>query len=121
VGPEQPYRYRHSVFFRLSDRTASTRQSFVDLTWQLLAIGHPGMLSCAIGFRDELMQRAVNDLRFDISLDMIFESREAYDAYRNHPQHQEWVARAGSMNPERTVFDFFLLEPPAKTEPGAAD
>ena len=118
MEPEQPYRYRHSVFFRLSDRTASTRQSFVDLTWQLLATGHPGMLSCTIGLRDEQMQRTVNDQRFDISLDMIFESRQSYDAYRDHPQHQEWVARAGNMSPERLVFDSFLLEPPAKTERG---
>lgn len=112
LDSDQPYRYSHCIFFRLSDRTPRTRQRFIDLTWELLATGHPGMLSCTIGFRDVLMQRPVNDQNFDISVDMTFESQEAYEAYRVNPQHELWITQAGSMSTDRVVFDSFLLERP---------
>lgn len=107
---QQPYLYSHIIFFQLSDRTPATRKKFIDLTWELLATGHPGMIGCAIGFRDVLMQRPVNNQTFDISVDMTFESREAYEAYRVNDRHERWITLAGSMSIDRAVYDAYLVE-----------
>lgn len=116
MDSQQPYRYSHCIFFQLSDRTPSTRQRFIDLTWDLLATGHSGMLNCTIGFRDVLMHRPVNDQKFDISVNMTFESLEAYEAYLVNERHELWITLAGSMSIDRVVFDSFLLERSEKTK-----
>lgn len=116
MDSQQPYRYSHCIYFRLSDRTPDTRRRFIDLTWKLLATGHIGMLNCTIGFRDVLMQRPVNDQMFDISVDMTFDSLESYDAYRVNKHHEEWITLAGSMSIDRVVFDSYLLQRPQAGE-----
>jgi hypothetical protein len=112
LDSKQPYRYSHCIFFQLADRTPATRKAFLDLTWKLLATGHPGMISCEIGFRDVEMRRPVNDQKFDIAVDMVFDSLEAYQAYRVAKAHDEWITLAGSMSLDRVVFDSFLYERP---------
>jgi antibiotic biosynthesis monooxygenase (ABM) superfamily enzyme len=110
LDSQPPYRYSHCIFFQLSDRTPSTRKKFLELTRKLLASGHPGMISCEIGFRDVDMRRPVNDQKFDIAVEMIFENREAYQAYRVAATHDEWITVAGSMSLDRVVFDSFLFD-----------
>lgn len=114
----QPYKYIHQIYFRLSDRTPQTFDTFVQSCWELLS-QHHGLEDFRLGFRDFEMQRAVSDQQFDISVTMVFESIDSYMLYRQHPDHQRWITLYGSMSLSRRVFDSYLAPPPKSSKEGA--
>ena len=102
--------FYHQVYFKLADRRASTRQMFVDHIKKLLSPKtHVGMSKLKIGLRAVEMQRPVNDLEFDVVMDMEFESFDAYLDYAKHPDHDRWITEVGSMSTHRRVFDSFQI------------
>ena len=80
----------HNVFFTLKDNSAEITGALVESCRKYLA-DHPGTAFFAVGTLSDL-DREVNDRQFDVALNVIFESREAHDAYQKHPRHLEFVA-----------------------------
>lgn len=109
---DAPLRYTHQVFFRLSDRTPKTRETFLEYCWTYLS-GHKGMVQFDVGLRDIEMQRPVNEQGFDVSVTMIFDRRESYELYTKDPRHHDWITLAGSMSIARRVYDYYVLPRPA--------
>jgi len=100
----------HQVYFKLTDRRVSTRQIFVEHIHKYLSPKtHKGMTNLKVGLRAVMMQRRVNDLEFDVVMDMEFESLEAYVDYSQHPDHERWITEVGSMSTHRRVFNSFKI------------
>jgi hypothetical protein len=84
--------HAHNVFFTLHDKSSAAIEQFIADSKQYLAI-IPGITSFACGVLEAELDREVNDRDFDVSLQVLFESREAHDAYQVSPSHDEFVAR----------------------------
>lgn len=84
--------HAHNVYFSLNDRSSEAVEQFIADSKLYLAV-IPGIKSFACGVLEVELDREVNDGDFDISLHVLFESKEAHDAYQNAPLHNEFVAR----------------------------
>ena len=80
----------HNVFFALKDNSADATGALVASCRKYLT-DHPGTAFFAVGTLSDL-DREVNDRQFDVALHVIFESREAHDAYQKHARHLEFIA-----------------------------
>lgn len=101
----------HSTYFVLKDpHDHASRKKFIDACIRYLS-GYVGQLSFSVGNRALDQTRDVNDLKFDVAMDMVFENEAAYDAYSNDPRHEKFVAEVGDLATSRRVFDSYLTYP----------
>jgi len=84
--------HAHNVYFALKDNSDEAVDRFISDSKQYLAV-IPGINSFACGVLETELDREVNDQDFDVSLHVLFESKEAHDAYQIAPSHSEFVAR----------------------------
>ncbi|MEM6691435.1 MAG: Dabb family protein [Planctomycetota bacterium] len=98
--------HAHVVYFQLKDASADALAAFIAECKEHLA-GHDGLEHFAVGTRDLELNRPVNG-KFDASLNMIFASREAHDAYQVSPRHQVFIDNNKDKWSECTVFDTTL-------------
>jgi hypothetical protein len=97
----------HMVYFTLKDRSPAAVEKVVEACRKHLT-GHPGTLFFAAGTVVPDLKRPVNQLDFDVALQLIFESREAHDAYQQHPRHIQFITE-NKENWERVrVFDAYV-------------
>jgi heme-degrading monooxygenase HmoA len=81
----------HSVFFSLNDRREAAVQKMLGDCRSYLT-GHPGILSFACGTPNQQLTRPVNDRDFDVALHIVFDSKEAHDAYQDAPNHHRFIS-----------------------------
>jgi hypothetical protein len=93
----------HNVFFALKDNSAEATGTLLASCRQFLT-DHPGTAFFAAGTLSDL-DREVNDRDFDVALHVIFESREAHDAYQKHARHLEFIAANKENWKQVRVFD----------------
>jgi len=84
--------HAHNVYITLKDKSDGAVEQFVADSKQYLAIV-PGINSFACGVIEPTLEREVNDRGFDVALHVLFENKEAHDAYQVSPSHDEFVAR----------------------------
>ncbi len=89
----------HMVYFTLQDRSPAARQRLVDSGHKYLS-DHPGVLYFSIGTRVADLTREVNDQEFDVSLNVVFQSRQAHDDYQASPRHLAFVAENNPPGPK---------------------
>ena len=94
----------HVVFFTLKERTDAARQTLIDSCHKHLT-DHPGVDFFSAGARAPEFDRPVNDDQFDVALHVVFESREAHDAYQQSPRHLEFVEQNKATWAGVRVFD----------------
>lgn len=100
----EPTQLSHIVFFTLKDKAEPTVAAFLASCREHLS-GHRGEAFFAVGTRNPELNREVNDQEFDVGLHVIFESREAHDAYQVSPRHVAFIEQ-NKANWERVrVFD----------------
>lgn len=80
----------HHVFFTLRDNSPNAVQTLVAACQKYLD-NHDGLVYFAVGTRNPDLDREVNDNQFDVSLHVVFESREAHDVYQVHERHQQFI------------------------------
>ena len=101
----------HSTYFVLKHpHDHASRKKFIGACIRYLS-GYVGQLSFGVGNRALDQTRDVNDLKFDVAMDMVFENEAAYDAYSNDPRHEKFVAEVGDLATSRRVFDSYLTYP----------
>ena len=66
---------------------------------------HEGIVDFYVGRRQTAYQRVVNDLKFDVALNIVFVDEAAHDAYQTAPLHKEFVERNQSTWKQVRVFD----------------
>ena len=87
--PGEPW-LAHDVYFDLHDDSPATRKALIRSCWEKLS-KIDGVRFFACGGRDESLASPVNDVAYDISLHVVFESRAAHDAYQTHADHVAFV------------------------------
>jgi hypothetical protein len=97
----------HMVYFTLKDKSPAAVEKVVAACRTYLT-GHPGTLFFAAGTRVADLQRPVNQLDFDVALQMVFESREAHDAYQKHPRHLQFIEENKENWERARVFDAYV-------------
>lgn len=94
----------HDVYFTLKEKTPEGRKSLIDSCHKYLT-GHPGVVFYAAGTVNESLRREVNDLDFDVTLQLIFVDKAAHDAYQVHPKHQQFIEENKPTWAKVRVFD----------------
>ena len=96
--------HAHNVYFTLKDGSnEAVKQLISDCNLYLSDI--PGIKSFACGVLEKQLNREVNDRDFDVSVHVLFESKETHDAYQIAPAHKEFVARNEDNWSTTRVFD----------------
>ena len=94
----------HSVFFTLKESSPGNIQALVDDCHKYLKTAD-GIVSMYAGGRIADLDREVNDKGFDDALIVVFESREAHDAYQTVPDHLTFIERNKDSWETVRVFD----------------
>jgi hypothetical protein len=97
----------HMVYFTLKDRSPAAIETMVQACQKYLK-GHPGEVFFAAGTVVPDLTRPVNQTDFDVALQVVFDSREAHDAYQVAPRHNQFIEE-NKPNWERVrVFDSYV-------------
>ena len=94
----------HSVFFTLKDPSEANIQQLIDDAYKYLTTGE-GLVSLHAGPRVADLDRPVNDDQFHVALIVVFETREAHDAYQTLPDHVTFMERNKGNWASVRVFD----------------
>ncbi len=95
----------HNVFFKLHDGSEAGRAKLLDACRKYLT-GHPGVVSFACGIVEPDLARPVNDRDFDVSLHLIFDTRESHDIYQEQaPRHHQFIEENKADWAKVRVFD----------------
>ncbi|MCU0773635.1 MAG: Dabb family protein [Ideonella sp.] len=89
---------RHIVMWTLADATSAVRfKAQLDSCRRLV----PGIVEWEVGIRQPGLDASV-----DVVLVSTFDSREALEAYQNHPHHKAVAALIGPWRRTRDVLDY---------------
>lgn len=80
----------HNVFFDLKSKDEASVNALIDACYKYLA-PHEGIVFFSAGPRVSEKQRDVNDLDFDVALNVIFKDVESHDAYQVSEIHMEFI------------------------------
>jgi hypothetical protein len=80
----------HMVYFTLKDKSPAAIENMVAACQKYLT-GHPGTVFFAAGTLIPDLARPVNQLDFDVALQVVFQDRAAHDAYQVHPRHLQFI------------------------------
>jgi hypothetical protein len=80
----------HMVYFSLKDRSQAAIDKLVGDCKKYLT-GHPGTVFFAAGTLVPDLARPVNQRDFDVALQVVFDSREAHDAYQTDARHLQFI------------------------------
>jgi hypothetical protein len=97
----------HMVYFTLKDKSPAAVEKMVAACKKYLT-GHPGTVFFAAGTLVPDLTRPVNQLDFDVALQVVFDSREAHDAYQVHPRHQQFIEENKPGWERVRVFDAYV-------------
>jgi hypothetical protein len=98
----------HVVYFKLKDSSPDAKEKLVVACNKYLA-GHEGTVFFAVGVLAEELNREVNDRDFDISLNVVFESKAAHDKYQTHERHLQFIEENKASWAKVRVFDSYLV------------
>ena len=94
----------HNVYFTLNDNSPEKCQELVDACQKYLT-DHSGMAFFSAGTLTPDLDRPVNDRDFDVALSVVFETREAHDAYQVAERHNQFIAENKCNWKQVRVFD----------------
>jgi Stress responsive A/B Barrel Domain len=97
----------HMVYFTLKDRSPAAVKKMVEACQKYLT-GHPGVLFFAAGTVVSDLTRSVNQTDFDVALQMVFDTREAHDAYQQAPKHLQFIEENKTGWERVRVFDSYV-------------
>jgi hypothetical protein len=81
----------HHVYFTLNDSSAAKIEKLLGDCEKYLT-GHPGVVFYAAGTLNRELNRPVNDLDFDVALQVVFQDKAAHDEYQQSERHQTFIA-----------------------------
>lgn len=97
----------HDVYFTLQDNSPEAQRRLVDACRKYLA-GHPGTVWFSAGTRAPDFGRDVNDLDFEVALQIVFRDKAAHDQYQQDERHQQFIAESKANWKRVRVFDSYL-------------
>lgn len=108
VGPDGnfPQSLFHSIYFSLADKSPENIARFTEICVQYLA-PHPGIEFFATGGLTDI-KRDVSVRNFDVGVDIVYESKAAYDAYLKSELHDAFFPATEGMITDTYIFDSYL-------------
>jgi len=94
----------HNVYFSLNDDSPEAIQNLIDECTKYLTV-QDGIVSFYCGVIEADLNRDVNDTDYDVSLHILFDTREAHDAYQTDAQHRIFIDRNNDNWATVRVFD----------------
>ena len=80
----------HQVYFTVKGRSPERAENLVAACKKYLT-GHPGTAFFAAGLRTPDLNRPVNDDDFDVTLNIVFQTRADHDAYQEAERHLQFI------------------------------
>jgi hypothetical protein len=99
----------HMVYFTLAEDNAENQKKLVDACLKYLG-DHPGTVYFSVGTLAEDFKRDLNDLKFDVALNLVFKDKAAHDTYQTSDRHTEFVEKNKELWSTVRVFDSYLAE-----------
>lgn len=100
----------HMVYFKLKDNSYAAKEKLVVACKKHLS-KHEGTVYFSVGVLAEELNREVNDLDFDVSLNLVFRNKAAHDTYQKHPRHLQFIKENKESWSNVRVFDSYLIAP----------
>jgi succinylarginine dihydrolase len=94
----------HMVYFTLHDASPAKIQELIAASHKYLA-GHEGVVYFSVGTLNRDLARPVNDHGFEVTLNVVFESREAHDVYQKEPRHLQFIDEQKANWKQVRIFD----------------
>jgi hypothetical protein len=102
------------VYFKLKDSSGGSRAKLV-AACKLYLSGHDGVEYFSTGSLAGDLNKEVNDRDFDVSLNLVFEDKDAHDKYQESDRHKKFIEEVLESIEKVRVFDSYLSPaPPAK-------
>jgi heme-degrading monooxygenase HmoA len=96
--------FSHVVIFWTNPSDAKATDEVVANAKKYLS-SIPGIMSFHVG-RMSQSHRSVVDQSYQVGLNIQFETKQAQDAYQDHPQHLEFVEKGKGLWTKVVVYDF---------------
>lgn len=100
----------HMVYFKLKERNYKAKERLVIACKKHLS-GHDGTVYFSVGVLASDLKREVNDVDFDVALNLVFRNKAAHDKYQTHPRHLRFIEENKDSWAEVRVFDSYLVAP----------
>ncbi len=100
-------RLAHNVFFTLKDNSPAKVDELVAACHKYLNV-QPGIAFFAAGPLCAELDRDVNDRNWDVGLHLVFETKDAHDAYQTDATHNRFIEEMKSNWSQVRVFDSFV-------------
>ena len=94
----------HNVYFSLNDNSTDAINKLISACKKYLS-GHPGSVFFSVGKLAAELARPVNDLDFDVALQVVFEDLAAHDQYQQAERHLTFIAENKGNWKKVRVFD----------------
>ncbi len=96
----------HSLYFSLTDKSPASITKFTELCSRYLS-HHPGIQVFDTGGLTDI-KRDVSFRDFQVGMDIIYDSKQAYDNYLLSKEHADFLSAASGMIEKEYVFDAYL-------------
>ena len=103
----------HMVYFKVKKDDGGAKDKLVIACKKYLS-DHEGTVYFSVGVVAEELDRDVNDLDFDVSLNLVFRNKAAHDKYQTHPRHLKFIEENKESWANVRVFDSYLAVPGQK-------
>ena len=97
----------HMVYFTLKDKSQGAVEKMLQACRKYLT-EHPGTKFFAVGTLVPDLTRPVNQVDFDVALQMVFDSRAAHDVYQVAPRHLQFIEENKANWEKVRVFDAYV-------------
>ena len=97
----------HDVYFTLKDSSPEAKKKLVQACKKYLS-GHDGEVFFATGVRAESFKREVNDLDYDVALQIVFRDQASHDKYQDAKRHQQFIDENKANWKKVRVFDSWV-------------
>ena len=98
----------HMVYFTLQDDSEVKILELVNACKKYLD-AHPGVVYFSIGMLNKELARPVNDRGYQVTLNLVFDSRASHDLYQVAPRHLEFIAEQKPNWKQVRIFDSDLV------------
>lgn len=98
----------HMVYFTLNDDSEAKVKELLDACKHYL-VDHPGVVHFSVGTLNPELARPVNDRGYQVTINVIFDSRESHDIYQVAPRHLQFIAEQKPNWKQVRIFDSDLV------------
>lgn len=98
----------HMVYFTLHDDSEAKIAELLEACKKYLD-GHPGVVYFSVGRLNKELARPVNDHGYQVTLNVVFDSKASHDIYQTAPRHIQFIDEQKPNWKQVRIFDSDLV------------